>query len=143
MILFVDDDTVYIQDYVDDLKDHLEEISDSCIVLHEHTVDSAFKFIIENSQEIKLLVLDMMIPSGNLLKGKDNDNGRRTGRLFIENLKRKIDLTLFPIIFFTNVNIQNLPSETGEISFQKLQKEDFTPYEFSLKVVEILKSTKS
>lgn len=143
MILFVDDDTVYIQDYVDDLKDYLEERSDNCVVLHERTVDSAFKFIIENSQEIKLLVLDMMIPSGNLLKEKDNDNGRRTGRLFIEDLRRKIDLTLFPIIFFTNVNIQNLPSEAGEISFQKLQKEDFTPYEFSLKVIEILDSTKS
>jgi CheY-like chemotaxis protein len=136
MILFVDDDMIYIQDYLD-------ELSDDYAVHHENSIDKAFEFIIENSQRIKLLVLDMMIPSGNLLKDKDNDNGRRTGRLFIEELKKKIDLTLFPIVFFTHVNIQNLHSEVGGIYFQKLQKEDFTPYQFSLKVIEILDSKNS
>jgi CheY-like chemotaxis protein len=136
MILFVDDDMIYIRDY-------LEELSDVHDVHHEHSIDKAFKFIIENSQKIKLLVLDMMIPSGDLLKDKDNDNGRRTGRLFIEELKNKIDLTTFPIIVFTHVNIQNIQSEISGISVQKLQKEDFTPYQFSLKVIEVLNSTKS
>jgi CheY-like chemotaxis protein len=136
MILFVDDDMIYIQEY-------LEELSNFHDVRHEHSIDKAFKFIIENSQKIKLLVLDMMIPSGDLLKDKDNDNGRRTGRLLIEELKNKVDLTTFPIIVFTHVNIQNLQSEVSGISVQKLQKEDFTPYQFSLKVIEVLNSTKS
>lgn len=133
MILFVDDDRIYIRDY-------LEELSDAYDVRHEHSIDRAFDFIIENSHQIKLLVLDMMIPSGELLKEKDNDNGRRNGNLFIEELKKKIDLTLFPIIIFTHVNIQNLPSLVSEVHLQKFQKEEFTPYEFSLKIEEIITS---
>jgi CheY-like chemotaxis protein len=135
MILFVDDDMIYIRDY-------LEELSDAYDVHHEHSIDTAFEFIIKNSRKIKLLVLDMMIPSGDLLKDKDNDNGRRTGRLLIEELKNSVDLTAFPIIVFTHVNIQNLQSEVSGISVHKLQKEDFTPYQFSLRVIELLNSTK-
>jgi hypothetical protein len=133
MILFVDDDVIYIRDYLD-------ELSDNYPVYHERSIDKAFEFIIENRHEIKLLVLDMMIPSGNLLKEKDNDNGRRTGNLFIEELKNKIDLTLFPIIIFTHVNIQNLPSIVSGVKLHKLQKEDFTPYQFSARIVEIINS---
>jgi CheY-like chemotaxis protein len=136
MILFVDDDMIYIKDY-------LEELSDHYAVHHEHSIDKAFEFIIENSREIKLLVLDMMIPSGNLLEGKDNDNGRRTGRLFIEELKKKIDLTLFPIIIFTHVNIENIQPEISGITVRKLQKEDFTPYMFLSKIIEIMSFTTS
>jgi CheY-like chemotaxis protein len=139
MILFVDDDTIYIQDYLDEL----EELPDKYSVHHECSIDKAFEFIIKNSQDIKLLVLDMMIPSGNLLKDRDNDNGRRTGRLFIEELKKNMDLTLFPIIVFTHVNIQNLQFEVDGISLQKLQKEDFTPYQLSQKVTEVLNSKKN
>jgi CheY-like chemotaxis protein len=138
MILFVDDDTIYIQDYLDEL----EELPDKYFVHHERNIDKAFEFIIKNSQDIELLVLDMMIPSGNLLKGKDNDNGRRTGKLFIEELKKKKDLKLFPIIFFTHVNVQNFQSEVGDISLGKLQKEDFTPYLFSLEIQRILNPKK-
>jgi hypothetical protein len=133
MIVFLDDDKMYIQDY-------LEELSSICTVHHEHNIDEAFEFIVKNSQVIKLLVLDMMIPSGNLLKGKDNDNGRRTGNLFIEELKNKIDLTLFPIIIFTHVNIQNISPVVSGVHLQKFQKEDFTPYQFSLKIKEIIAS---
>jgi hypothetical protein len=131
MIFFVDDDVIHIKDYLD-------ELSDDYIVYHERSIDKAFEFIIQNRHEIELLILDMMIPSGNLLKEKDNDNGRRTGNLFIEELKNRIDLTLFPIIIFTHVNIQNLPSVVSGVKLQKLQKEEFTPYEFSLKVREII-----
>lgn len=135
MIVFVDDDKIYIQDYVEELRDNKYNVH------HEHNIDKAFEFILENSQEIDLLLLDMMIPSGSLLKDKDNDNGRRTGNLFIEELRNRIDLTLFPIIVFTHVNIQNLPSQVSGVSFQKLQKEAFTPYQLSLKVEEILSLT--
>jgi CheY-like chemotaxis protein len=134
MILFVDDDMIYIKEY-------LEELSDVYSVHHEHNIDTAFEFIVKNSQTIKLLVLDIMMPSGNLLKNKDNDNGRRTGNLFIAELRKKIDLTSLPIILFTHVNIQNLPSELGGIPVQKFQKEDFTPYQFSLKIKEIIAPT--
>jgi CheY-like chemotaxis protein len=133
MIIFVDDDKIYIQDY-------LEELSDAYTVYHEYNIDKAFEFIIENSQSIKLLVLDMMIPSGNLLKDKDNDNGRRTGNLFIEELKKNINLTLFPIIIFTHVNIQNISSVVSGVHLQKFQKEEFTPYQFSLEIKEIIAS---
>jgi CheY-like chemotaxis protein len=136
MIVFVDDDKIYIEDYVEELRDN------DYIVSHLHNIDKAFDFIVENSQEIDLLVLDMMIPSGSLLKNKDNDNGRRTGNLFIEELRNRIDLTLFPIIVFTHVNIQNLPSIVSGISLQKLQKEEFTPYKLFLKVKDVLNLTK-
>ncbi len=131
MIVFVDDDRIYIKNY-------LEELSENYVVHHEYSIDRAFEFIIDNSENIELLVLDMMMPSGDLLKDKDNDNGRRTGNLFIEELKKKIDLTLFPIIIFTHVNIQNLPAIVIGVKIQKLQKEDFTPYQFSLKIKEII-----
>ncbi len=136
MIVFVDDDKIYIEDYVEELRDN------DYIVSHLHNIDKAFDFIVENSQEIDLLVLDMMIPSGSLLKNKDNDNGRRTGNLFIEELRNRIDLTLFPIIVFTHVNIQNLPSIVSGISLQKLQKEEFTPYKLFLKVKDVLNLTR-
>ncbi len=127
MIFFVDDDRRYIKDYVEEVE------SRNYYVKHEHNIDNAFKLVTEHSQDIQLLVMDIMMPSGKLLNERDNENGKRAGILFIKAIEERIGEINFPLIIFTHVSIDNLDDR-----YQKYQKEDYTPSEFADKIEQII-----
>jgi CheY-like chemotaxis protein len=131
MIVFIDDDRRYIQDYIEELR------SFGYDALQQYNVDEALDFVVKKQTEIKLVVLDMMIPSGERLKDKDKDHGRRTGELFLVELEKVIGKIPFPCIFFTHVNIDHLNSK---FNCQKLQKEEYTPYELAKEINELMKA---
>lgn len=128
MIFFVDDDRRYIKDYVEEIE------SRNYSVRHEHNVDDAFKSVVEHSQDIQLLVMDMMMPPGYILDERDNENGKRTGILFIKAIEEQIGKIDFPLIIFTHVNIDNLDRQYH----YKYQKEDYTPSDFADKIEQII-----
>lgn len=127
MIFFVDDDRRYIKDYVEEIE------SRNYFVMHEHNIDDAFKLVVKHIQDIQILVVDMMMPPGDILDERDNENGKRTGILFVKKLEEEVGEIKFPLIVFTHVNIENLI-----VRYLKYQKEDFTPYEFANSIEQIL-----
>jgi CheY-like chemotaxis protein len=127
MIFFVDDDRRYIKDYVEEIE------SRNYSVIHEYNIDDAFKSVVEHIQNIQLLILDVMMPPGELLDERDNENGKRTGILFIKAIEEQIGEINFPLIIFTHVNINILDGR-----YQNYQKEDYTPYDFADKIEQIV-----
>jgi CheY-like chemotaxis protein len=131
MIIFIDDDRIYIPDYIDELNFR------GYSVCQFHKMESTLldKIVdIYEQGKIDLLVLDMMMPPDNLFKDRDKDDGKRTGIMFVEELEarmeRKVD---FPLMFFTHVNINNLDAR-----YHRLQKEDYTPHELANEIEHIL-----
>jgi CheY-like chemotaxis protein len=109
-------------------------------VIHKYDVDEAFEYITRTHKEIELLVLDMMMPSGEIFKHKDLEKGRRTGHLFVEEIQANIGKINFPLIIFTHVNTDNLSDEYSSFKFQK---EEFTPAEFAQEIEEIIGRNKN
>lgn len=134
MILFVDDERREMDSFVRELK-----LSDFDVHF-ESKVDDAWAFFQGKSDQIELLILDLMMPSGSTFKNEDTENGLRTGVHFY----RKVREMLFecPIIILTN----HIDEELSD-SFNKekrcwyLKKSDYLPYELIEKVNEVLKST--
>lgn len=131
MIIFIDDDRVYMPSYIDELD------SRGYSVCQFHKMESTLldRIVhIYEREKIDLLVLDMMMPPDDLFKDKDKDNGKRIGLMFVKELelrmKNKFD---FPLIFFTHVNVNNIDDR-----YRKLQKEDYTPHELADEIEQIL-----
>lgn len=127
MILFVDDDRRYIKDYIEEIE------SRNYSVRHEHNIDDAFKSVTDHIHHIQILILDIMMPPGELLDEQDNENGKRTGIFFIKAIEQQIGEINFPLIIFTHVNTDNLI-----VRYQKYQKENYTPYEFANEIEQII-----
>jgi CheY-like chemotaxis protein len=129
MILFVDDDIRYIKTYIEELK--------YCgyIVEHRDSVDKAIDFIVSKGDEIELLILDIMMPSGSYFKDIDRDNGLRTGCLLLDKMRSGLVKVNFPVLVLTNVPTSSLPSEIRKLV---LQKEDFNPADLVKKIQQIL-----
>jgi CheY-like chemotaxis protein len=130
MIIFVDDDKRYIESYIEELRDIEYEVK------HECDVDNAFKYLLEKYQkkEIDLLILDMMMPPGEQFEDSDDD-GRRTGISLIHKLEKRLGKIDFPLIIFTNVNIDSIDRKYQSYV---LQKEHYTSREFADEIRNIL-----
>jgi CheY-like chemotaxis protein len=118
MILFVDDDNRYIKSYIEELRYCGYE------VIHQNNVDKAIGFVFDKIEDIDLLLLDIMMPPGELFENQDTFYGLRTGLFFLKEVKELSFNHVFPIVIFTNVPANNLPNETRELV---LQKEEYSP----------------
>jgi CheY-like chemotaxis protein len=149
MILFVDDEPRYISSFVEELELEFGKDKINC----SKDVDEALDFFNHNSNEIKIIILDEMMPPGKTFKNGLTQTGLRTGLFFYKHIRQNFpDL---PIIIFTNIPDDYTFSdsanhfEIGEISkkFKEdidnrkalyLQKEDLFPYELAAIVRKIL-----
>ena len=128
LILCVDDELNLLDSYIRELEfDYrVERISD---------IQKLFEFLIDNYSEIKLLILDVMMPPGNIDEqyDKNTDKGMKTGLILYEIIREKYPK--LPIIVFTNVTkneddqIVKQIAEDSQARF--LQKEDYLPFELS------------
>jgi DNA-binding response OmpR family regulator len=81
MILFVDDERRRMQSYVEELRFSGYDVE------FKSDVDDALIFFNENHEKLELLILDVMMPTGNSFDNQQADNGLRTG---ISDSKGKI-----------------------------------------------------
>lgn len=131
MILFVDDERRYVDDYVEELR------LSGFTVEYRKTVDAAHKFLLENLAQIDLLVLDIMMPPGELLQEAQTNHGLRTGERFYE-LARQLAPGL-PVIILTNVIDEQVKERfEQEPSCWFIGKEDCFPFELVEEVIRIL-----
>ena len=80
MILFVDDEKRRMKSYIDELKLSGYEVE------IKSDVDSALDFFNKNHKQIELLILDIMMPSGNTFENVDTKYGLRTGISLYEKI---------------------------------------------------------
>jgi CheY-like chemotaxis protein len=129
MILFVDDDKREMDSYVRELEwsGHTVEFKSK--------VDPALQFLDEN--QVELLILDIMMPSGEAFKDVNTDSGLDTGLHFYKKVRDKYPN--LSIMIFTNRSdkaIENNFSKDARCRF--FRKEKFLPFEFAEEVSNIL-----
>jgi CheY-like chemotaxis protein len=132
MILFVDDEKRRMDSYVQDLVLSGHEVE------FKSDVDSALEFFADNRTQIKLLILDIMMPTGESFDDDQTRYGLRTGIAFYRKIREQ-NPSLSTIIF-TNVSDENLAEEIS-IGSNVLfcQKDNFLPFELEKEVRKILK----
>lgn len=95
MILFIDDEKREMESFVIELGFSGYEVE------FKTNVDEAWDFLCANRSQIEVLILDIMMPTGNKFKDDDNHNGLRTGVRFYDDARAKFpDIS---VIIFTNV----------------------------------------
>ncbi len=129
MILFVDDERRRMSSYVEaiELSNHQ--------VIFESNVDDALGFFEKNCEQLKLLILDVMMPIGNSFDDERADNGLRTGICFYQKV-RKLNPSI-PVIIFTNFRnneLTNIQSEKTSV----FHKDGILPFELASNVDRIL-----
>lgn len=131
MILMIDDEPWETESYVDDLK------LSGWDVIFKSNVDDGLLFLRENLDQIKLLILDIMMPPGKTLSDVDTQYGLRTGvHLFRQIRMLTPDL---PIWFLTNVSDEQVAEQfRQEKNCRFLHKEDFLPVELSEEITRFL-----
>ena len=95
MILFIDDEKRRMKSYVEELEFssyQVEFISD---------VDSAVEYFKKYQEKLELIILDIMMPTGNSFDSRQTKNGLRTGVSFYEEIRKQ--KPILPIMIFTNV----------------------------------------
>lgn len=131
MILFVDDEKRRMDSYVQDL------VLSGHKVEFKSDVDSALEFFAENRTQIKLLILDIMMPTGESFDDAQTDYGLRTGIAFYHNIREQNPS--LPTIIFTNVSDEKLAEEISRGSNVLFcQKDNFLPFELEKEVRKIL-----
>ncbi|HEX8651806.1 MAG TPA: response regulator [Pyrinomonadaceae bacterium] len=130
MILFVDDEPVFTSSYRDEL-----ELENYNVVL-KRKLDEAWAVLDEEGPSVQLLILDVMMPSSDLI-GMPDEGGMRTGLLFFEKVRQRFpDL---PVVVFTNISDKNVKE-----FFEKqsrcwvMNKFDYLPYQLADKIKTIL-----
>lgn len=84
MILFIDDEAYFMEQYVEALKSKGYE------VILEDNLDKAFEIIQEKYHNIELLIMDILIPTRpgqwKIIEGQDTKGGLRTGEVFLRKV---------------------------------------------------------
>lgn len=122
MILFVDDEPEYIENYQTALEESnfdVEAIPD---------VDEALEFVKENSKKIDGIVLDIMMSFGQGFDEKETERGTRTGVVFYKRIRETLPQT--PVFVLTNVSDPKVEDffETEENCYYYFKRK---PFEFA------------
>ncbi len=98
MILYIDDEPRYVASFIEELE---YEFGEDNIKLTSNT-DKAISCFKQNSKKIKIVILDIMMPSGRAFKDEPTKEGLLTG-FFLYQYIRTSHHNL-PIIIFTNIS---------------------------------------
>lgn len=116
IILVIDDERLPISYYISSLE------RAQWTVRHLLKCDEVDRVAREASDEIDLIILDIMMPSGNSYSTADTNYGLRTGVLLYRDLRKMLPHT--PIVILTNVSnhetLDSFPKEKRTLVCQKL-----------------------
>lgn len=133
MILFVDDESREMDSY----KRELEIQFSLTKIIFKDDIDEAWRFYLDNKDELKLVLLDIMMPSGKLFKNSESQDGLRTGVKFFEKLRA--EQPKLKIILLTNVSDKYVADRFNtEPNCYFFLKENFLPFELADEIKQIL-----
>ncbi|MFN8472515.1 MAG: response regulator [Anaerolineae bacterium] len=131
MILLVDDERGRMASHVMQLEMSGYQVKSIA------TVDDALAYLEAHGGEIQLLILDIMMASGNSFTRSETMDGLRTGLEFYKRVRQQMpDL---PVVVFTNVTHETVVrSLRQEKNCRVLLKPNYLPSEFRDEVRAIL-----
>ena len=100
MILFLDDEEQRMKPYVEMC------IFEGLDVKPIFDPEQAWRLLEENAGEVELLILDVMMPSGDRFDRPRALDGIRTGVVFLEEMRKK--WVSLPVLLFTSSNDKHL-----------------------------------
>ncbi len=131
MILFIDDEKREMDSYVRELELSGYQVS------FQKNVDAAIDFFEGNFREIELLVLDIMMPPGEVFKNVDTEGGLTTGIHVYKRVRQRFPT--LPVVILTNVTDENIiESFRKEAHCRFLSKEEYLPFELVDEIKEVL-----
>lgn len=134
MILFIDDERRYMEGYLLELQ-----LSTKHNVMFQRDVDKAIDFFREHQNEISLLILDIMMSTGETFKEHEDEAGLKTGLHVLEYVKTlKPKLPVMVLSNVTDHHIKTTVRNTEGCSFYS--KADYLPFQFVELVEKIIKS---
>jgi CheY-like chemotaxis protein len=135
MILFIDDEHRRLKPYIEEL-----ELSGYQVEFKDNIYD-ALGFWEKRKQEVKLIVLDVMMPIGDDFGESaqaEAEFGLKTGIYFYNKYLKSQGV---PVILFTHLSDANIPyNEDNQVYL--LKKLDYLPYEFVQKAKAILEQNR-
>jgi DNA-binding NtrC family response regulator len=109
MILFIDDEKRSVDSYVLEMK------LSGFYILYVSNIDNAWSVLQENSRNIELIILDVMMPPGIIFESIITESGLMTGVHFYKKVRE--NLPECPVIIFTNISdrqiLQNFMEENN------------------------------
>ncbi len=132
-ILFVDDELTNMNSFILELQLTLTDYE----VVQKRDVDSAFKYLEENYGEIKLLILDILMPSGKITENMDTADGVETGLRFLEKVRERFS-DCISILIFTNTRNDMTKKAEDSKKLRILYKQDLLPFELAEEIQKIL-----
>jgi CheY-like chemotaxis protein len=131
VILYVDDEPSYVDDYIEVLRASDYE------VVTERNVDQAWKSFEENLAGIQLLVVDLMMAPAAPFNAADTHGGLWTGVRFFEMARAKAPQ--LPIIILTNLHDDQIEQRfRSDERCRFLLKENTDPFELTDQVKRLL-----
>lgn len=132
-MLLVDDDGIPMKFYVYALEKNCFEVK------HCLGPDSALSFAKEKSWQIKIVVLDIMLPPGETYKDEHGVNdGLRTGVYLLKDIRKYCPNV--PVIILTNVRNPHTLAEFEQGDLLKIAfKIDCTPFKLVDLIKELIK----
>jgi CheY-like chemotaxis protein len=131
MILFVDDEERRMESYIEELR------RSNFLVQYEKDVGKALDFFRINYNELELLILDVMMPIGDIFEDVDTNYGLITGIKFYDRVRQ--DSPNVPIVIFTNMVEDNIQEKIqNDEKVQILHKEEYLPLDFVKQVKDFI-----
>ncbi|ESS71676.1 CheY-like receiver [Methyloglobulus morosus KoM1] len=101
MILWLDDDNdSSLMGYLDEIRDN------NYLVKRSQTPDEFFNDLNKNYRNVQLIIMDIMIPTGNKITPEESKSGLITGQCVINKIKQDNLTTNIPILILTVVERQ-------------------------------------
>jgi CheY-like chemotaxis protein len=136
MILFVDDEERPINTFMEELTRSGYDVK------LETTIEGALRYFRANFDQIQLVVLDIMMPYGEVFSAAETEGGLRTGVRLYKKLRE--ESRELPVIIFTNVSAQPIEEAfSDQPRCRFLTKIDFFPFEFREEVASMLSRSPS
>jgi len=129
-ILMIDDDKLPMEYYIRSLEKNNFEVK------YFVRPDDAFAYLDKEKPHIDIIMLDIMLPPGEKYRGKQTNQGLRTGIFVLEDLRDYEDYSSTPVILLTNVRN---PKTLAEFEESDLLSIAFKPNYPPQKVIELLK----
>ena len=139
MILFIDDERRVMDSYINYLAMKLSPEGYDVVFLDN--IDPALDFLENRGDEIDLIILDVMMPTGTKLDRKQTSDGLMTGVVFYDLIRKK--LPILPILVFTNYSDEDLEKRLKhDPNCRFLQKTDYLLEDFVNEVKDMLVAKK-
>lgn len=111
MILFIDDEPMYVHYYLQNLK---TRFSNNKVIFRDN-LKEARELINNHISELEILIIDIMMPPDDKLDFDEVDKGLKTGLFFLKQIAEQLYIHQVPVLILTNRDPNKIADEINEL----------------------------